>query len=127
MNHADDPLDRFADDLRALRPRGPSDEARRRVAGRLNAPSAHHPRRQGLAIRLSAAAAFAAVALTAGWVASRPGTVDRPAAPVETWSAPMEVGCECRIRFLPRPPIRSASFSTPASGLACLTLDRWRL
>ena len=127
MNHADDPLDRFADELRALRPRGPSGEARRYVADRLDAPSARRPRRNGLALRLSAAAAFAASAVTAGWVVSRPGPVDRPPAPVESWSAPMDVGCECRIRFLPRPPIRSASFPMPASGLASLTVDRWRL
>lgn len=111
-----DPLDRFAEELRSLRPRSVSDEARRYVAGRLEGPAAARRRRQVLALRLSGVAALAAAAVTVGWAVGRPGRDDRPRTPVQAVSPSADAGCECRVRFVPRPPVRSGSADAPGPG-----------
>ena len=111
----DDPLDRLANELRSLRPREASEPVRRGVARQLETPRMLRRRPRVLAIRLSAAASLAAV-VTLGWAILRPDPSGRPGPAVETEAIQAGgPGCECRVRFLPRPPARAA-LATPATA-----------
>ena len=118
-----DPLERFEADLRTLRPRAVSGEARLRAAARALDPARSYrtPRVAGVALVVSGFAAVVMVALLIGPTGGRPDPWRGQGQETEDREISTPGGCECRVRFSRRNPARPVRTTgpkrTPAGAL----------